>query len=334
MNDSDVGKLVARLAEQQNELLEQQKQWLAEHNDLKRQQAQLQESLHDAQRRTHKDGWDRLSAVAPILSAALIACIGAYFTWSYNLQQLKVQEIQTIERFIPHLTGNERSKRAAILAISSLGNAQLAGKVASIFASEGTVSALKSIAQVSEPKDRTALSSALAKTLDNLADKYRYENKYDEAVAAYKQALAIKEASLGKDNPELAGNLDKLAQLYQSHGDHALAVELSRRAAALKKNAPAGDQSFSAIAGEPEGGNSAGLPPQAGAQKDGQGSGQGLGLEPSSADSAFDSQAVTGIADGGSPAPPARAQDAARSPHSSALSDSEKHNDLLPWSPH
>ncbi len=248
MRDHDLSGLLGKLAEQQYEVLSQLKQLLSEQSQLRQRQADIEENLLRLTP-SRKDGWDRRSAMAPIVSAALIASIGAYFTWSYNLQQLKVQEIQTIERFIPHLTGSEKSKRAAILAISSLGNASLAGKVAAIFASEGTVSALKSIAQTSEPRDRLVLNSALAKTLDNLADKYSYENKFDEAVAAHKQALIVKEAELGKDSPDLADNLDKLAALYESHGNHALSVDLSKKASALRKGIPGAGDALSAIAG-------------------------------------------------------------------------------------
>jgi hypothetical protein len=61
-----------------------------------------------------KDIWDKIAALAPIISGMLIFVMGGYFTYSYNQQQLRVQEIQTIEKFIPHLMGNDQSKRAAI----------------------------------------------------------------------------------------------------------------------------------------------------------------------------------------------------------------------------
>src|SRR6185369_10701631 len=126
MENQKLQELISTVAEQQALILAQQKE--------------LKEKIGQ-QTYPRKDGWDRLAALAPIFSAMIIAVIGACFTWSYNQQQLKVQQIQTIERFIPHLIGSEQSKRAAILAISSLGDARLAGKVASIFASSGTVSA-------------------------------------------------------------------------------------------------------------------------------------------------------------------------------------------------
>lgn len=138
------------------------------------QQGELLSELR-SQRRTGKDFWDRLTAISPIMSAAIIACIGAYFTYSYNQQQLKVQEIQTLERFIPHLVGDEKTKRAAILAISSMGNAPLAAKVAKIFASEGTASALRYVAETGDTKEQAVMREALYKTLDILGEKYKAE---------------------------------------------------------------------------------------------------------------------------------------------------------------
>ena len=46
---------------------------------------------------------------------------------------------------------------------------------------------------------------------------------FDDAVETYKKALAIKEQIFGKDSPELVENIDKLAELYELHGDHAAA---------------------------------------------------------------------------------------------------------------
>jgi hypothetical protein len=164
MTDTNVEELLVRITEQQAELIKELK----------------------AQKRNGKDGWDRLTAVAPIVSAAIMACIGAYFTFSFNQQQLRVQEIQTVEKFIPHLIGDEKQKRAAILAINSMGHSALAAKVASIFASEGTASALKSIAENSADADQKMVREALNKTLDVLAAKYKSEGRDQAALDEFK----------------------------------------------------------------------------------------------------------------------------------------------------
>lgn len=206
------------------------------------QQSQLLEEMRAQKTRGNRDFWDRLNVMAPIIGASIMAIIGAYFTYTYNLQQLKVQEIQTIEKFIPHLIGTEKSKRAAILAISSLGNAKLATKVASIFASEGTAAALQSIAQqTNDTNDQTMIRDALIKTLDQLAVNYRNENRLDDAITAHQKSIAVKDAQQGRDNTDMAENLTKLSELYEKHGDKAMSEELARRAQTLRKRIATAD---------------------------------------------------------------------------------------------
>jgi hypothetical protein len=94
------------------------------------------------------------------------------------------------------------------------------------------------------------VSDALSKTLDNLAERYMYENKYSEAVAAYREALSIKESVLPPDHPEIIDGLQKLASLYESHGDRSMAAELRRRALAIR-NHTSGSAQGSIAACEP-----------------------------------------------------------------------------------
>jgi tetratricopeptide (TPR) repeat protein len=194
--------------------------------------------------RNRKDFWDRLSALAPIVSGVLIAGMGLYATSSYNAQQLKLQEIQTIEKFIPHLAGgDERRKRAAILALSSIGNTQLAAKMASLFASEGTVSALQSMANSGNKQDQLIATEALGSALDNIADKYRQENKLNEAELAYKQMIDIRKKSYGPNSTETIEGLCKLAELYKIQGDYAKAEGIFKRALDIAQTHHAGETS-------------------------------------------------------------------------------------------
>jgi hypothetical protein len=194
------------------------------------------DSLSQPSSKPPKDIWDKIAALAPIISGLLIFVMGGYFTYSYNQQQLRVQEIQTIEKFIPHLMGNDQSKRAAILAISSLTNAELAGKFAQIFASKGTVSALQSMAETGSESDRSAASTALAKALENIAAR---ESKLGEMETAFQQALNEKNGQgahvEGISGPiDQADRLERLAEMCRSSGQLPVAESLLKQAVNIR----------------------------------------------------------------------------------------------------
>lgn len=187
--------------------------------------------------RPPKDIWDKTAAIAPIVSGTLIFAMGGICTYNYNQQQLRLQEIQTIEKFIPHLMGNEQSKRAAILAISSLTNAELAGKFAQIFASQGTVSALQSIAENGSEKEKNIAADALARALEK-ARPHEIDGSYQQALAAPAQ-LPLGPAE-GEDNSE-AVKLESLAQICRDRGHLAASETLLKQAASLRLKASGGD---------------------------------------------------------------------------------------------
>lgn len=178
-----------------------------------------------------KDHWDKIAAMAPIISGVLIFMAGGVFTYTYNQQQLKVQEIQTIEKFIPHLTGSEQSKKAAILMINSLVDTKLAGKIASIYASSGTVSALQTMTKSGDDKDREIAQQALDKTMESLKAR---ESRLDDMESEYRKVL------LGSDSSEAdtPTNLIGMAASYKTTGQYALSEQLLKRALTLieKKN--------------------------------------------------------------------------------------------------
>jgi S1-C subfamily serine protease len=112
-----------------------------------------------------KDTWDKWGAIAPIVSGALtflsaliVAVLGFYGTQVYSRRQrereeaqrdreLKNLEVQTVEKFFPHLSStDEHTKEAAIQAIASLGNEGLATNIACIFGGAGANAALSRIA--------------------------------------------------------------------------------------------------------------------------------------------------------------------------------------------
>ncbi len=202
--------------------------------ELKQEQERMREELGKSMR-TKKDGWDKVGAAAPIISGILISAMAGYFTLSYNHQQLRLQEIQTIEKFIPHLLGNEKSKKAAILAMSSLANTGLAAHFASLFASEGTVSALKSIATTGDTRERGIATEALQSALEIIAERYNVENRSTEAEDALREALELKEKALGNDHPDVPRTMDRLAELYKAHGKYVLCDALLKRSLSIKE---------------------------------------------------------------------------------------------------
>ncbi len=191
-----------------------------------------------------KDIWDKVGAVAPIISGILIFGAGGLFTYAYNEQQLRLQEVQTIEKFIPHLMGSEPSKKAAILAISSLTNPELAARFASIFASSGTVSALQSIAEQGDQHEKKVATKALAIALENLEIR---DSKISDLENAYK-SLQDKTKEGTNTQPDqlppvqqLEGltpaRLDKLAQAYKAIGQYANAEPLLKESLAIRERA-------------------------------------------------------------------------------------------------
>lgn len=191
----------------------------------------------------HKDIWDKIGAIAPIASGILIFGAGWLFTYAYNEQQLRLQEVQTIERFIPHLMGSEQSKKAAILAISSLTNPELAARFASIFASSGTVSALQSIAEQGDQHERKVATKALAIALENLEIR---DSKISDLENAYKSLQEDKTDQPSQPNPLppvqqseglTPARLDKLAQAYKAIGQLANAEPLLKESLSIREKA-------------------------------------------------------------------------------------------------
>ncbi len=127
-----------------------------------------------------KDVWDKLTALSGVISGIMVALIGFYATNVYNRrqqaiaerrkdQELLISQIQTVEKFIPHLSsGDEQKKRAALISIAALGNADLAIKLADAFRGTGATSALTSIASTAGPETAKRAEQALGDVLNYL----------------------------------------------------------------------------------------------------------------------------------------------------------------------
>lgn len=143
---------------------------------------QIQRDLTDLKKKLEKppkDTWDKLTAMSGLISGVIVALIGFYATNVYNRrqkatedrrkdQELLISQIQTVEKFIPHLSStNESTKSAALVAIAALGNEELAVKLAKAFGGSGATSALVTIASGGE------LASAETATIA-LGDIFKY----------------------------------------------------------------------------------------------------------------------------------------------------------------
>lgn len=127
------------------------------------QEKKLLESIEN-QQSGRKDLWDRFSTISTFLSSVVVAVIGLYITTEYNENQAlrasetqkyqtRVLEMQTIEKFIPHLSGKEEeTKKVALLALTSLGSPEFATRFAQLSPSKGTQAAADVIMATAQSK--------------------------------------------------------------------------------------------------------------------------------------------------------------------------------------
>jgi hypothetical protein len=120
-----------------------------------------------------KDFWDKVSSVSTFLSSVIIALVGLVFTHSYNErqalrdqvvkeQQLRLAQVELVQKFTPQLTGSATDKKLAIIAIASLGNTELATNLAALDRSEGSREALEAIATAGKTEaERNLAAEAL-----------------------------------------------------------------------------------------------------------------------------------------------------------------------------
>lgn len=178
-----------------------------------------------------RDLWDKLGTLTPLISGVLISGIGIYFTHSNNVTQHKIQEVQTIEKLIPHLTGDEAEKKMAIIAISTLTNPETAAKIAQMFPSKGTVQALRSIADQGTTKEKAVARKALASSLKTLGEGMEaHGEKGAEAQKYYQNALSVQEDLYGSDSSKNVDTLVKLGRINEKQGNLEAAISFYNKA--------------------------------------------------------------------------------------------------------
>jgi S1-C subfamily serine protease len=144
---------------------------------------ELRRDIADLKRKVDKppkDIWDKLTTISGFASAIIVALIGFYATNLYDRrqkqleeqrkdQEIRVSEIQTVEKLIPHLSStDEQVKAAALIAIDALGNKELAIKLAKAFGGTGGTSALTTIASTAGQQGAAIAGRALFSILKYL----------------------------------------------------------------------------------------------------------------------------------------------------------------------
>jgi S1-C subfamily serine protease len=132
--------------------------------------------------------WDKLTAISGLISGVAVAGIGFYATNIYNRRQtaaeearkaaeegrkdreIQFAEAQTVEKFIEHLaSADEQRRKAALIAISTLGNSKVAIDLAEAFKGPGATSALTTIAATAPPAQAERAVLALQDILRDLS---------------------------------------------------------------------------------------------------------------------------------------------------------------------
>ena len=70
----------------------------------------------------------------------------------------------------------------------------------------------------------------VASTLNNLAEVYRAQGRWEDAAPLYPRAIAIAEKALGPDHPTVAGLLENYAVVLRRAHRDADALEMDERA--------------------------------------------------------------------------------------------------------
>ena len=129
-----------------------------------------------------KDIWDKLSAVSGLISGGLVAVIGIAAIYIYNERQRKnsedqkhreitIQKVQTIQSFMPQLQSEDsKTVEAALLAITALGDPELATDLAGLFKSEGAIAALEKIAISPDQESSKVAQKSLSGLFESLMD--------------------------------------------------------------------------------------------------------------------------------------------------------------------
>ncbi len=126
-----------------------------------------------------KDNWDKINSMSGLISGGVVALLGIFVTLivsrrqnqaesEHKRREMKVLELQTLQSFMPHLQSeNQKVVETALLSISALlddSESDLVTKLATLYHSDGAISALSRIAR----SPSLASSTKAQQSLDSL----------------------------------------------------------------------------------------------------------------------------------------------------------------------
>jgi chitosanase len=176
-----------------------------------------------------KDIWDILSALSGIIAGLLIAGVGTVATIVYNIRQIKIEQIQALEKYRVLLASSDPAERLfSYEAFVALGYEKLAAKLIAVRVDPAGQQVLAALAN-SHDKDVRKLATEGLLTLQernrvlaitNIFETGAAEAPYTLVTAMPNQKLIYGLAWLRRDTPEFR----KLIQDYISdpqalHGD-------------------------------------------------------------------------------------------------------------------
>lgn len=190
-----------------------------------------------------KDIWDILESITGLLTGGVVAVIlwllGNGYTEAQKKREeaLKVQEItvtkvQTVQTFMPQLqSGDPKSVKAALLAISALNQPELSTSLAELYRDEGSIAALQQMAASSQKITADAANEALGKLFDQALRSMAYIERGGErrGVGFFVREdgyVLTTENAIHADGDVLVvtGNVQRPAQIIKQDNDANLAL--------------------------------------------------------------------------------------------------------------
>ena len=149
-----------------------------------------------------KDFWDKLSALSAFLSTVVIALVGLWITQTFKERQnvrdmrladerLRLERMELLEKFIPHLCGDRQHQNSAMFMIKSLGHDTLATKLAMLLERD---SVIKSFVHINEIRNMN--EPVILRNVEYAKASFAEQNQ-EESPGLDALAFALKELESG-----------------------------------------------------------------------------------------------------------------------------------------